>query len=145
MSRQLLVRFLSTAAAHPAAARLVRPRRPLPVRRADERMLRATAVTSLESVSSLVRAIERDGKAIPVLLRQYLNLNARLLAFSVDPDFGDAVDGLMLADLTEVPRPMLQRLMGREAAERFLACHQTTAALEAPRRWKIRTRRPATA
>jgi putative hemolysin len=144
LSRQLLVRFLTTAAVHPAAARLVRPRRPLPIRRADERLLRVTAVTSLESVSALVRAIEQDGKPIPVLLRQYLNLNAKLLAFSVDPDFGDAVDGLMLADLTEVPRPMLHRLMGRDAAERFLACHQA-AVLETPRRRRIWARRAAPA
>jgi putative hemolysin len=146
LSRQLLVRFLTTAASHPAAARLVRPRRPLPIRPADERMLRVSAVTSLESVSALVRAIEQDGKPIPVLLRQYLNLNAKLLAFSVDPAFGDAVDGLMLADLTEVSRPMLHRLMGRDAAERFLACHRTAAAVaESPRRRRIWARRPATA
>jgi putative hemolysin len=134
-SRQLLVRFLSTAAAHPSAARLVRPRRPLPVRPADDRILAVASAASLESVSELVCAIERDGKPMPVLLRQYLNLNARLLAFSVDPDFGDAVDGLMLADLTDVPRPMLQRLMGRGGAERFLACHRAPTTMSAAAPW----------
>jgi len=143
-SRQLLVRFLLTAAAHPSAARLVRPRRPLPVRPADDRILDVASVTSLESVSELVRAIERDGKPMPVLLRQYLNLNARLLAFSVDADFGDAVDGLMLADLTEVPRPMLRRLMGQAAAERFLACH-VTPPLPTVSWWRARWNPRATA
>jgi hypothetical protein len=85
---------------------------------------------------------------MPVLLRQYLNLNARLLAFSVDPDFGDAVDGLMLADLTDVPRPMLRRLMGGAAAERFLECHRETATSvpSVPASWwKLRLRRMAPA
>jgi hypothetical protein len=50
----------------------------------------------------------------------------------------------MLADLTEVPRPMLHRLMGRDAAERFLACHQA-AVLETPRRRRIWARRAAPA
>jgi putative hemolysin len=148
ISRQLLVRFLSTAAAHPQAARLVRPRRPLRSRPADPGILKVVSASSLESVSELVRAIERDGKPMPVLLRQYLNLNARLLAFSVDPDFGDAVDGLMLADLTDVPRPMLRRLMGAAGAERFLECHRETArpapAVQAPW-WKVRPRRVAPA
>jgi putative hemolysin len=148
ISRQLLVRFLSTAAAHPMAVRLVRPRRPLSSRAADDRILNVVSASTLESVSELVRAIERDGKPMPVLLRQYLNLNARLLAFSVDPDFGDAVDGLMLADLTDVPRPMLRRLMGAAAAELFLECHRETArpvpAHPAPW-WKARSRRVAPA
>jgi hypothetical protein len=103
------------------------------------------SATSLESVSELVRAIESDGKPMPVLLRQYLNLNARLLAFSVDPDFGDAVDGLMLADLMDVPRPMLRRLMGGAGAERFVACHDETrspvSTTPALGWWRFRPRR----
>jgi putative hemolysin len=123
LSRQLLVRFLSSAARRHRASRLVEPLRPLVPAPGHEAMLESAAVTSLEGVASLLAAIEPDGKSVPVLVRQYLNLNARLLAFSVDPSFGDALDGLMLADLLDVPRPMLDRLMGREAAAAFLEYH----------------------
>jgi putative hemolysin len=127
LSRQLLVRFLSGAASHPRAARLVRPRRPLRPISASGSLADVVTVNSLEAVSGLVGAIESDGKAIPVLLRQYLNLNARLLGFSVDAEFGEALDGLMLADLTEVPRAMLQRLMGKASAAEYLAHHAASA------------------
>jgi putative hemolysin len=123
LSRQLLVSFLSSAARRHRAARLVRPLRPMRPSAAHGSLVETATVTSLEGLSSLLAAIEPDGKSVPVLVRQYLNLNARLLGFSVDPSFGDALDGLMLADLTEVPRPMLRRIMGADNASRFLT-HQ---------------------
>lgn len=131
LSRQLLVTFLTGAALHPRAARLVRPRRPLLRRSPRESLADVVTAHSLEAVSDLIGAIEADGKPIPVLLRQYLNLNARLLGFSVDPEFGEALDGLMLADLTNVPSAMLQRLMGKEGAAAFLAHHGATGATAA--------------
>jgi hypothetical protein len=60
---------------------------------------------------------------MPVLLRQYLKLNAKLLGFNVDPDFGDVLDGLMLVDLTKVQRAILVRYMGRGEAAQFLEHH----------------------
>ncbi len=61
---------------------------------------------------------------MPVLLRQYLQLNASLLGFNVDPAFGDALDALMMVDLTRVPVRTLQRYLGRRDAATFLAHHQ---------------------
>jgi putative hemolysin len=61
----------------------------------------------------------------PVLLRQYLKLNARLLGFNIDPDFGDALDALMMVDLASVDRSILKRYLGPEAAASFLMRHQS--------------------
>jgi putative hemolysin len=87
---------------------------------------------SIDEVNGLIVREEADGKGMPVLLRQYLKLNARLIGFNVDPTFGEALDALMLVDLTTVDRPILNRYLGRVEAERFLAHHgpnrQTSAA-----------------
>jgi hypothetical protein len=64
---------------------------------------------------------------MPVLLRQYLKLSARLLGFNVDRQFGDALDALMMVDLTTVDRAMLDRYLGRDEAEAFLGRHAQTA------------------
>jgi hypothetical protein len=72
-------------------------------------------------VSAAVRRLEADGKDMPVLLRQYLRLNAKLLSFSVDPAFGDALDGLMVVDLADVEPALLARVLGRDQAARFLS------------------------
>ena len=73
----------------------------------------------------MVTEAERDGKGVPVLLRQYLKLNAKLLGFNVDPQFGDALDALMMVDLTTVDAAILHRYLGRQATAQFLARHRT--------------------
>ena len=74
-------------------------------------------------VDRLVGRLEADGKGMPVLLRQYLKLNARLIGFNVDPAFGEALDALMLVDLAAVDRAILNRYMGRTGAGQFLNRH----------------------
>jgi hypothetical protein len=44
---------------------------------------------------------------------QYLKLNAKLLGFTVDRDFGNVIDGLVLVDLADVEPRILARYMGR--------------------------------
>jgi putative hemolysin len=78
---------------------------------------------SIEDVNRLVSRTEGDRKGMPVLLRQYLKLNARLIAFNVDPNFRDALDALMFVDLTKVDRPILKRYLGGDV-ERYLAFHR---------------------
>ena len=79
---------------------------------------------SIDEANRLVSQMEADGKGVPVLLRQYLKLNARLLGFNLDPDFGDALDALMMVDLTAVDAPILNRYFGRQEAANFLARHR---------------------
>ena len=84
----------------------------------------ATAIPkNIDEANALVAQTEGDGKGVPVLLRQYLKLNARLLGFNVDPHFGDALDALMMVDLTAVAPGILARYLGRGGAADFLARH----------------------
>ena len=65
---------------------------------------------------------------LPVLLRQYLKLNARLIGFNIDAGFGNVLDALMMVDLCAVDRPILNRYLGREGAASFMAAQQQQAA-----------------
>jgi hypothetical protein len=82
--------------------------------------IESVTVNSLGEVSTLIRRIEPDGKDIPVLLRQYLKLNAKLIGFTVDASFGNVLDGLVVVDLAEVEPAILARYMGRTEARAFL-------------------------
>jgi len=117
-TRQLLVKFLQTTRFDAALGRLVKAKYP-PLPPPSE-FVETTTVTRIEDVSALVRSIEPDGKDVPVLLRQYLKLNAKLLGFSVDPSFGNALDGLIVVDLADVDPAILSRYMGRAEARAFL-------------------------
>jgi putative hemolysin len=90
-----------------------------------------SAPQTIHAANDLVAALEADGKGMPVLLRQYLKLNARLIGFNVDPDFGDALDALMMVDLTAVDPAILGRYLGRDDAARFLARHRSAGASRA--------------
>ncbi|PJC85861.1 hemolysin [Vibrio sp. HA2012] len=82
-------------------------------------------LTALGDVQLLSRVIARldEGKSVPVLLRQYLGLNGKLVCFNVDPAFNNALDGLIVVDLRSVPKKTLGRYMGFDQAEAYLRHH----------------------
>jgi putative hemolysin len=123
-ARELLVAALSTREYRSPLGALVRGLRPVDVTPLSPWTSRPGERISPDLLNQLLSEVEPDGKGLPVLMRQYLRLNAKLLAFSVDPDFGHVVDGLMVVDLVAVDRPVLNRYMGREGAAAFLAHHR---------------------
>ena len=100
-------------------ANFVAASNPLPMMQAQ---WNASLLTSLADLQLLSRVIARidEGKGIPVLLRQYLGLNGKLVSFNVDPAFNDALDGLIVVDLHDVPMKTLGRYMGVKEAEEYL-------------------------
>lgn len=50
------------------------------------------------------------GFKTPVLLKKYINLNAELVGFNVDPKFNYCLDGLMILDLLDVPMNVIESL-----------------------------------
>jgi hypothetical protein len=75
----------------------------------------------LETVAGLDRLVrELDGeRGLPVLLRQYLRLNGRVLSVSRDPAFADAMDALLVVDMLDMPAAHLERCCGRDGAARI--------------------------
>lgn len=128
-SQALLVDFLKRTCFDHGLAQLIRPRRPF-------RRTHSLAALSgdlaelgdLDGLSELMTKIEPDGKGVPVLLRQYLKLGAKVIGFNVDANFSDVVDGMIVVDLAGVEPRELSKYMGREAAESFLAHHREPAA-----------------
>lgn len=80
-------------------------------------------LNDIDQVAGYVAEIEPDGKDIPVLLRQYLKLNGKLLSFNVDPEFSSVVDGLIMVDLSQSSPKTLRRYMGNEVAEAYFKYH----------------------
>lgn len=134
LSKDLMVQFLRKKKLAPGLARLVRAKRPpRPARHGCvELSSGADLLHDLDDVSALISEIEPGGnRAVPILLKHYVKLNARLLAFNIDPDFGDALDGLMVVHLGEVEEKMLRGYMGEEGYARFCRWQETNALQEA--------------
>ena len=73
----------------------------------------------MEDLSAPIADLEPDGKGIPILVRQYVKLGGKLLAFSVDPRFGNTLDGFVMVDLTRTSPEILARYMGKEQAQQI--------------------------
>src|SRR5262249_52669641 len=126
-SHALLKAFLEQNRLHADLERLVEAVNP---RRAAVNSPQAVPA-SIDAIDRLVAAGESDGKGVPVLLRQYLKLNARVLGFNVDPAFGDALDALMMVDLRAVDAGILNRYLGRAETASFLTYHRAGKSAQA--------------
>jgi len=126
VSRQLMVLYLTVNHYAPDLAKLIRPR--TPIRGKDRGRIRLESLVKvpddIEDLSSLVSDIEHDRKGVPVLLKQYVKMGGKLMGFNIDRSFGNALDGLIMVDLVGCDKKILDRYMGDENAERFLAYHQ---------------------
>jgi len=125
MSQQLLMRFLRENESLPGKARLARPRtrvRRKRVRGVPRKALRE-AMADLAGLTALISDIEEDEKGVPILIKHYLRLEAKLLAFNRDRDFSDVVDGLILVNLADLDSRVLSRYMTEEGLAAFRKFH----------------------
>jgi putative hemolysin len=127
MTKRLLLSVLKQHCCSDELATMLRPRRPpelRPLPASEERLL-ARVVQDIDQVDDLVRELEAGRRGVPVLLRQYLRLGARLLGFNVDDKFSNVIDGLCYVDLAAVDQRILEHYMGAEEAARYLASHRS--------------------
>jgi putative hemolysin len=126
LSKALITRFLMRTEMADGYDALVSSRNPWTTTdsmqsRADDLL---NACATIEDVDELVADIEPDQDGVPVLIRQYLKLNAKLLApFNLDRTFGDCVDGLMLVDFMQVDRRIAHFYLGHALASAFRTHH----------------------
>ncbi len=124
-SKELILSYLRHNRSADDLAPLVRaknPPRAMSLRDADLEVLQRCAF-DLDHVSGLVSDLEPDAKSVPVLLKHYLKLNGRLIAFNVDESFGGCLDGLIVVDLTKTDPKLLAAYMGDAGAQAFLDYH----------------------
>jgi len=134
LSKNLMVAYLKEHSLDPDLSGKVRAKRPPRSRHFGslDRTSFRRSVRDIEDVSALISEIEKEERGVPVLLRQYLKLNATVLSFNVDPAFNDCLDGLLLVDLLRTPARVLRKYMGSEGANHFLAFHEVQTDMPDP-------------
>ncbi|HOK98962.1 MAG TPA: lysophospholipid acyltransferase family protein [Bacteroidales bacterium] len=121
-SRAILVNYVRQHHFDTQMAKYVIPRKKYkPVVSFDTNIL-VSSMSGLTDVDKLIEGIENQGR-MPVLLKKYLQLNGKIIAFNVDPKFNSCLDGLMLLDLNDVPVDMLRQFM-KEDSKRELKKYQ---------------------
>jgi putative hemolysin len=121
-TRQLLAETLTLHHYDRESAQCVKASNPLPNKGTSWNTSLLTALADIQLLSRVISRMDH-GKGVPVLLRQYLALNGKLVCFNVDPAFNDALDGLIVVDLRKVPKKTLGRYMGAAQATEYLTQH----------------------
>jgi putative hemolysin len=123
LSQRLIVAFLERNRKLADWARWVRPTNPFRPGRGPRAPRDPASLRDLEEVSTFISEIEADQKGVPVLLKQYLKLDGRLLSYNVDPEFSGVLDVLIVVDLRRTRDQILQRYLGKTGLAAFRAYH----------------------
>jgi len=76
----------------------------------DVDILLETAKNDINKLDKLIGDFEITNDKLPVLLKKYISLNAKIVGFNIDPNFNDCLDGLIVLDLFDVPMKVIESL-----------------------------------
>jgi putative hemolysin len=110
-SKSLIVDYINRNHFDHEMAQYVKPRRKFKVdfSKIDTDVL-MPGEDSFKSLDDIIQEIETRSLKVPVLLRQYIALNANIICFNIDPKFADCLDGFLVLDFHKVPQEMLEKL-----------------------------------
>lgn len=111
LSKSLIVEFIRKNNFDHELAQFVKPRKNFKVdfSKIDKDLLTEAGET-LKDLDSIISDIETSNMRIPVLLRQYLALNAKIISFNIDPKFSDSLDGFLILDIETIPQEIIKKL-----------------------------------
>ena len=124
VSKDLIVHFLTARKSAEELSQFVKAKTPPKVRmkEVDKRALLGSAC-DIDHVSALVSEVEFDNKGIPTLLKHYLKLNGKLLAFNVDSEFCSCIDGLIVVDILKADPKLIKSYMGEAQMNSYRKYH----------------------
>ncbi|MCD8740570.1 lysophospholipid acyltransferase family protein [Mucilaginibacter roseus] len=111
LSKSLIVDYINRNHFDHELAQYVKPRKKFKVdfSSVDTDILKG-GEDNFKMLDSIISDIEVRSMKVPVLLRQYIGLNAKIICFNIDPKFADSLDGFLVLDLEKVPQEMLDKL-----------------------------------
>ncbi|MET3979362.1 putative hemolysin [Mucilaginibacter sp. UYP25] len=110
-SKSLIVDYINRNHFDHEMAQYVKPRKKFKVNFENiDTDLLMSAGDSFKGLDNLISEVETHNMKVPVLLRQYLMLNANIISFNIDPKFADCLDGFLVLDLEKVPQDILEKL-----------------------------------
>ncbi len=111
-SRRLIIEFVEKHHYDAELARHVKPRNRfhIGIDKADGTALLEASGEDIKKLDQVIADVEESGSTVPVLLKRYLSLNAKIVGFNRDPHFNDALDGLVVLDLSKVPASVIEGL-----------------------------------
>lgn len=115
-SKSLMIEFMRSHYYDSAVAQYVHPKNEYKVimKESDKALFfEDMADADLNKLDKIIDDLEPELR-LPVLIKKYIKQNAKVIAFNVDPNFNDAIDGLMYIRISDLPedtiKPVLEEL-----------------------------------
>lgn len=112
VSKEVIIKFIMAHYIDWKLARSITPRKPYKFKTIDPSLnvLMETMNADINSLDKAIGDIDEIHSGLPVLLKKYIKLNAKIIAFNVDPKFNNSLDGLIVLDMLNVPQDIIESL-----------------------------------
>lgn len=112
VSRALIVSYIRKFYWNAEMGEWIKPRKAFKPKKKDVDIdaLLQNVTPDMKDLDKLIEDIEPQQFKVPVLIKKYLKQEARIIGFNVDPKFSNALDGLMVLDMKDFPKEMLENL-----------------------------------
>jgi putative hemolysin len=122
VSKELIMRFVMAHYFDHELARHVLPRSRYQVGSNDPKVqvMLDVAREDIGILDKMIGDIEPTSDKLPVLLKKYISLNAKIIGFNIDPKFNMCLDGLLILDIFDVPMKTIESLSKEINDERIL-------------------------
>ena len=114
-SKSLIIEFMRSHYYDSAVAQYIHPKNEFKVklRERDKAILMEDLEADLNKLDKVIDDLEPELR-LPVLIKKYIKQNAKVISFNVDPNFNDAIDGLMYIRISDLPestiKPVLEEM-----------------------------------
>jgi putative hemolysin len=112
ISKDLIIKFIMRNHLNWKMARYVKPRKSYKFRsdNTDFNILMENMDHDINRLDKVIGDLDELNTGLPVLLKKYIKLNSKIIAFNVDPKFNNCLDGLIVLDVFDVPKNTIESL-----------------------------------
>ena len=123
-SKSLMIEFMRSHYYDAVVAQYIHPKNEYKVHLSekDKELFFEGVDNDLNKFDKLIDDFEPQLR-LPVLIKKYIKQNARVVAFNVDPNFNDAIDGLMYIRISDLPESTIKPVL-EEMAEQLKECEE---------------------
>jgi putative hemolysin len=112
VSKDLIIRFIMRNHLNWKMAHHIKPRRSYKFKsdNVDLNLLMENMDHDINRLDKTIGDLDEQNPGLPVLLKKYIKLNAKIIGFNVDPKFNNCLDGLIVLDVYDVPKNTIESL-----------------------------------
>jgi len=112
ISKDLIIRFIMRTHLNWKMAQHIKPRNSYKFRsdNPDINILMENMERDINRLDKTIGDMDELNSGLPVLLKKYIKLNAKIIGFNVDPKFNNCLDGLIVLDVYDVPKKTIESL-----------------------------------